>query len=150
MRGRVQLMTRQTLISRCLSLFIAAVIAALTATSFATAQSLTDAQITRLLIAKTKAEYNATGRPCGCPLNFASDSKVCGLRSANSRRRPDGPMPKCEPEDVSEKDIKVYRSVSSVCGSVTDKLTWGEIVRLSRLMLVQQTQVRSNICRTHD
>jgi hypothetical protein len=59
-------------------------------------------------------------------------------------------MPKCEPEDVSEKDIKVYRSVSSVCGSVTDKLTWGEIVRLSRLMLVQQTQVRSNICRTHD
>ena len=150
MRGRVQLMTRQTLISRCLSLFIAAVIAALTATSFATAQSLTDAQITRLLIAKTKAEYNATGRPCGCPLNFATDGKVCGLRSANSRRRPDGPMPKCEPEDVSEKDIKVYRSVSSVCGSVTDKLTWGEIVRLSRLMLVQQTQVRSNICRTHD
>jgi hypothetical protein len=144
-------MTRQMLISRCLSLFIAAVIAALIATSFATAQSLTDTQITRLLIAKTKAEYNATGRPCGCPLNFAMDGKVCGLRSANSRRRPDGPMPKCEPEDVSGKDIEVYRSVSRVCGGATDILTWEEIVRLSRLMLVQQTknaQVYSSVCRS--
>jgi hypothetical protein len=142
-------MTRQTLISRCLSWFIAAVIAALTATSFATAQSPTDAQIRRLLIDKTKAEYNATGRPCGCPLNFAMDGKVCGLRSANSRRRPDGPMPKCEPEDVSDKDIEVYRSVSRVCGSATDNLTWEEIVRLSRVMLVQSAknmQVRAGVC----
>jgi len=65
---------------------------------------LTDAQIKKLLIAESIANYDGN---CPCPYNTASNGSSCGRRSAYSR--PGGYAPLCYPRDVTDDMVKEYR-----------------------------------------
>ena len=46
--------------------------------------------------------------------------------------------------------VKQRYMLSVIGGRSTYKLTWGEIIRLYRLTLGQNTQARYNVCPTYD
>ena len=66
--------------------------------------SLTEEQITQLIIQQSIASYPGN---CPCPYNQASNGSRCGKRSAYSK--PGGASPICYPEDVTPEMIKRFR-----------------------------------------
>jgi hypothetical protein len=69
--------------------------------------TLTDAQIAARIVTQSRANYHASGRPCACPDDLASNGSRCGQRSAYSR--PGGAEPYCYPSDVPRSAIEAYR-----------------------------------------
>jgi len=69
--------------------------------------TLTDAQIAAHIVTQSRANYHASGRPCACPDDLASNGSRCGQRSAYSR--PGGAEPYCYPSDVPRSAIEAYR-----------------------------------------
>lgn len=68
---------------------------------------LTAAAIAALIVAESRRQYHARGKPCACPDDSMRNGRACGGRSAYSR--PGGAAPLCYPTDVSETMIKAYR-----------------------------------------
>lgn len=71
------------------------------------APALTAAAITKLLIARSIAEYPG---PCACPYQSARNGSSCGKRAAYVR--PGGYAPLCYPKDVTPEMIAAYRAES--------------------------------------
>jgi hypothetical protein len=67
--------------------------------------ALTDAQVTKLIIADSIASYPGN---CPCPYNSASNGSSCGRRSAYSRKGGYGPI--CYAKDVSPQMLAAWRS----------------------------------------
>jgi len=65
---------------------------------------LTDAQIRKVLIAESRAEYSGN---CPCPYDTDKAGRRCGKRSAYSR--PGGEAPLCYDRDVTAEMIQAYR-----------------------------------------
>lgn len=60
--------------------------------------ALSDDAIADLIVRRSRNRYYATGRPCACPYDKASNGSACGGRSAYSRAG--GAEPLCYPSDV--------------------------------------------------
>lgn len=69
---------------------------------------LTAAAIAALIVAESRRQYHARGKPCACPDDSMRNGRACGSRSAYSR--PGGAAPLCYPTDVTEAMIKAYRA----------------------------------------
>ena len=63
-----------------------------------------DAQIRKILIAESRAEYSGN---CPCPYDTDKAGRRCGKRSAYSR--PGGEAPLCYDHDVTPEMIQAYR-----------------------------------------
>ena len=77
----------------------------------ATAQRATepsDAQVRDNIIKESIAAYKATGHPCACPFDLMRNGRQCGNVSAYSR--PGGASPLCYPKDVSDAQVRDWRS----------------------------------------
>ena len=70
----------------------------------ATGSGLSDAQIRKVLIAESRAEYSGN---CPCPYDTDKAGRSCGKRSAYSR--PGGAAPQCYDRDVTAEMIQAYR-----------------------------------------
>lgn len=70
----------------------------------ATGSGLSDAQIRKVLIAESRAEYSGN---CPCPYDTDKAGRSCGKRSAYSR--PGGAAPLCYDRDVTAEMIQAYR-----------------------------------------
>jgi hypothetical protein len=69
--------------------------------------ALTAAAIAAIIVAASRDQYHAGGRPCACPDDTARNGSACGGRSAYSR--PGGAAPLCYPTDVTAAMIESYR-----------------------------------------
>ena len=67
-----------------------------------------DAQVRQIIVRESVAAYLAPGRPCACPYHTTRSGAACGGRSAYSR--PGGAAPMCYPADVTERQIRMWRS----------------------------------------
>jgi hypothetical protein len=67
-----------------------------------------DAQVRELIVQESVGAYQASGRPCACPYNTMRNGAACGGRSAYSR--PGGAAPICYPADVTDGQIKMWRT----------------------------------------
>lgn len=65
---------------------------------------LSDAQIRKILIAESRAEYSGN---CPCPYDTDKAGRRCGKRSAYSREG--GAAPLCYDRDVTPEMIRAYR-----------------------------------------
>jgi hypothetical protein len=79
----------------------------LSACGAAAREPMSDAQVRQAIIQDSIARYQATGHPCACPYNLASNGSRCGGRSAYSR--PGGAEPFCFPQDVSDRMVADWR-----------------------------------------
>jgi hypothetical protein len=68
---------------------------------------LTAAAIAAIIVAASRDQYHAGGRPCACPDDTMRNGRACGGRSAYSR--PGGAAPLCYPTDVPAAMIDSYR-----------------------------------------
>ena len=66
---------------------------------------MSDAQVRQKIIDQSIAAYPGS---CPCPYNSASNGSRCGKRSAWSRGG--GYSPKCYKSDVSDAEVKAWRS----------------------------------------
>jgi hypothetical protein len=87
---------------RLLGVFAA--IAAMVVVQAVQADSLSDAQIRKMMIHKSIAAYPGS---CPCPYNLASNGSECGGRSAWSRAG--GYAPLCYASDISDEMVRQYR-----------------------------------------
>lgn len=71
------------------------------------AAPISDAAVTNSIIQQSVPDYLATGHPCACPYNLASNGSHCGGRSAYSRRG--GASPICYPDQVTPEMILQWR-----------------------------------------
>jgi len=67
-----------------------------------------DTQVRELIVQESVGAYQASGRPCACPYNTMRNGAACGGRSAYSR--PGGAAPMCYPADVTDGQIRMWRS----------------------------------------
>ena len=67
-----------------------------------------DAQVRELIVQESVGAYLASGRPCACPYSYMRNGAACGGRSAYSR--PGGAAPMCYPADVTDGQIRMWRS----------------------------------------
>ena len=72
--------------------------------------ALTAAAIAAIIVAASRDQYHATGRPCACPDDSARNGSACGGRSAYSR--PGGAAPLCYPGDVITPRSKRWKKFS--------------------------------------
>jgi hypothetical protein len=70
--------------------------------------SLSDSEIAKIIVEQSISKYHATGHPCACPFDVASNGSRCGARSAYSR--PGGSAPLCYVSDVTKTQIEAYRA----------------------------------------
>lgn len=74
----------------------------------ADSKALTDAEIRKILIADSRADYDGN---CPCPYDTDRAGRRCGKRSAYSR--PGGESPLCYDHDVTAEMIAAYRKRSA-------------------------------------
>jgi hypothetical protein len=72
---------------------------------------LTAATIAAIIVAASRDQYHAGGRPCACPDDSMRNGRACGGRSAYSRRG--GAAPLCYPSDVTAAMIESYKQKSA-------------------------------------
>lgn len=83
---------------------LGAALLAIAVAGAATGSELSDAQIRKVLIAESRAEYSGN---CPCPYDTDKAGRRCGKRSAYSR--PGGAAPLCYDHDVTPEMIQAYR-----------------------------------------
>jgi hypothetical protein len=65
-----------------------------------------DQQIAEMIVRESRSAYYATGHPCACPEDRASNGSRCGARSAYSRAG----HPLCYVSDVPNAWIEEYKA----------------------------------------
>ena len=103
-RGRAAITAR---VAACL--VVGTIAFAFAATPAQAAETLTDAQIRQLIIRESLSSYPGN---CPCPWNSDRAGRMCGRRSAYNK--PGGYAPKCFAEDISDDEVKRFRSVRGV------------------------------------
>jgi len=98
----------------------AVLLAALSVPVSAQRASLTDAQIRRILIDQSIADYKRqSGGPCACPFNVARNGSSCGKRSAYTR--PGGYAPLRYAKDITDQMVAAYKTTHLGGQGKTDK-----------------------------
>ena len=78
----------------------------------------TDDEIRQQIVVQSVGAYQATGHPCACPYNSASNGSSCGGRSAYSR--PGGAAPLCYPTDVTDQMVADWKTKNSQAPAPVD------------------------------
>jgi hypothetical protein len=87
--------------------YFALVLLALSSIAHADGSTLSDAEIRKLLIRESVAEYLQNAGNCPCPYNRMRNGRACGKRSAWSK--PNGEAPLCYDRDVRTEMVDAYR-----------------------------------------